>query len=185
MIKKLVLNCSYCFSAFKPRFPTMAKKVNQLVEAELFEYSELSTIEKSLVDDAIVAVDNAYAPYSNFHVGAAVLLANGEIIKGSNQENAAYPSGLCAERVAIFSAGANYPREQVEMIAIAAKPKDAADFVMASSCGNCRQAMMEYESKQDKSIQLLFIRPNNEIMKTTVGDLLPFGFDSKSLLGEV
>lgn len=162
----------------------MARKVTQQVEAELFDYSELNAQEIALVDEAIAAVENAYAPYSNFHVGAAVLLANGEVIKGSNQENAAYPSGLCAERVAIFSAGANFPKEQVKMIAIAAKPKDAADFVMASSCGNCRQAMMEYESKQNKPIQLLFVRPNNEIMKTTVGDLLPFGFHSKSLLGE-
>ncbi|SMD33082.1 cytidine deaminase [Reichenbachiella faecimaris] len=161
----------------------MAKKITQQVEAELFDISELSTVEKSLVDHAISAVENAYAPYSNFHVGAAVLLNNGEVVKGSNQENAAYPSGLCAERVAIFSAGANYPSEQVKMIAIAAKPKDARDFVMASSCGNCRQAMMEYESKQDEPIQLLFVRPNNEILKTTVGDLLPFGFDSKSLKG--
>lgn len=161
----------------------MSKKVTQQVEAEIFEYSELSVVEKSLVDDAKAAVKNAYAPYSNFHVGAAVLLDNGTVVKGSNQENAAYPSGLCAERVAIFSAGANYPNEKVKMIAIAAKPQKAKDFVMASSCGNCRQAMMEYESKQDESIQLLFVRPNNEILKTTVGDLLPFGFDSKSLKG--
>jgi len=161
----------------------MAKKLNQLAEAELFDYSELSAGEKALVDVAIATVDNAYAPYSNFHVGAAVLLANGEVVKGSNQENAAYPSGLCAERVAIFSAGANFPKEAVEMIAIAARPKGATDFVKASSCGNCRQAMMEYESKQEQPIQLLFVRPNNEVMKTTVGDLLPFGFDSNSLRG--
>lgn len=161
----------------------MAKKLTQQVEAEIFDYSELTASEKTLVDDARAAVENAYAPYSNFHVGAAVLLSSGIVVKGSNQENAAYPSGLCAERVAIFSAGANYPKEKIDMIAIAAKPKDAADFVMASSCGNCRQAMMEYQSKQEDPIQLLFVRPNNEILKTTVADLLPFGFDSKSLEG--
>lgn len=161
----------------------MARKVSQLVEAEIFEYSELSAIEQTLVDDAKSMVKNAYAPYSNFHVGAAVLLVNDIIVKGSNQENAAYPSGLCAERVAIFNAGANYPDEKIQGIAIAAKPKDASDFVRASSCGNCRQAMMEYESKQKEPIQLLFVCPNNEILKTTVGDILPFGFDSESLFG--
>lgn len=161
----------------------MAKKLTQKVEAEIFDYSELTASEKTLVDDARAAVENAYAPYSDFHVGAAVLLGSGIVVKGSNQENAAYPSGLCAERVAIFSAGANYPMEKIDMIAIAAKPKDATDFVMASSCGNCRQAMMEYQSKQEDPIHLLFARPNNEILKTTVADLLPFGFDSKSLEG--
>lgn len=161
----------------------MAKKLNLQIEAELCDFSELTVSEQSLVLEAQQALTQAYAPYSNFHVGAAVLLADGTIVKGSNQENAAYPSGLCAERVAIFSAGANHPNQQVQMVAIAAKPKDAADYVMASSCGNCRQAMMEYESKQEKPIQLLIVRPNNEILKTTVGDLLPFGFDSKSLKG--
>lgn len=162
----------------------MAKKITHKVEAEIFEYSELSTDEKSLVDHAIGMLNQAYAPYSKFSVGAAVLLENGKVVKGSNQENAAYPSGLCAERVAIFSAGANYPNERIRKVAIVAKSQNASDFVMASSCGNCRQAMMEYESKQDKPIELLFVRPNKEILKTTVCDLLPFGFDSKSLNGE-
>lgn len=161
----------------------MAKKITHQVEAEIFDFSELDAGEKALVNDAKAMIDQAYAPYSKFHVGAAVLLESGAVIKGSNQENAAYPSGLCAERVAIFSAGANYPKDYIRMIAIVAKPQGANDFVMASSCGNCRQAMMEYESKQTKSIQLLFVRPNNEILKTTVRDLLPFGFDSKSLNG--
>ncbi|WP_422360280.1 cytidine deaminase [Reichenbachiella sp.] len=161
----------------------MAKKITHEVEAEIFDYSELSADEKALVEEAKGMLDHAYAPYSNFHVGAAVLLESGAMVKGSNQENAAYPSGLCAERVAIFSAGANYPKEKVKMIAIVAKPREGKDYVMASSCGNCRQAMMEYESKQGEPIDLLFVRPNNEILKTTVGDLLPFGFDSKSLNG--
>ncbi|UXX79628.1 cytidine deaminase [Reichenbachiella carrageenanivorans] len=161
----------------------MAKKLTLHIEADLCDFDELSIVEQSLVLEAQQAVTQAYAPYSNFYVGAAVLLADDTVVKGSNQENAAYPSGLCAERVAIFSAGANHPRKEVKMVAIAARPKDAADYVMASSCGNCRQAMMEYESKQDKPIQLLFVCPSNEILKTTVGDLLPFGFDSKSLKG--
>ncbi|MEO9966287.1 MAG: cytidine deaminase [Reichenbachiella sp.] len=160
----------------------MAKKVTRQVNAEIFDFSELDATEQSLVSQARQAVSNAYAPYSNFHVGSVVLLANGEKIQGSNQENAAYPSGLCAERVAIFSAGANYPDEAIVKIAIAAKPAKANDYVMASSCGNCRQAMMEYQSKQSSEIELLFVQPNDQIMKTTVRDLLPFGFDSESLL---
>ncbi|WP_420582830.1 cytidine deaminase [Reichenbachiella sp.] len=161
----------------------MAKKIIQQIQAEVFDYSELNSNEKALVDEAKGMLDQAYAPYSKFHVGAAVLLESGVIVKGSNQENAAYPSGLCAERVAIFSAGSNYPKADIKKIAIVAKPLGANDFVMASSCGNCRQAMMEYESKQKKPIQLLFVQPNDKILKTTVGDLLPFGFDSKSLNG--
>ena len=161
----------------------MAKKIIHQIEAEIFDYSELDADEKVLVDEAKKMIDQAYAPYSKFHVGAAVLLESGAMVKGSNQENAAYPSGLCAERVAIFSAGANYPGEKVKTMAIVAKPREGKDYVMASSCGNCRQAMMEYESKQGEPIDLLFVRPNNEILKTTVGDLLPFGFDSKSLNG--
>ncbi|MEO9806535.1 MAG: cytidine deaminase [Reichenbachiella sp.] len=159
----------------------MAKKVIQQVEAEILDYSELSSSERCLVDDAKSAVAGAYAPYSDFHVGSAVLLADGIVVKGSNQENAAYPSGLCAERVAIFSAGANHPNVKIEKLAIAAKPAEAKDFVAASSCGNCRQAMMEYQSRQEETIELLFIRPGNQILKTTVRDLLPFGFDSNSL----
>lgn len=160
----------------------MAKKVTQQVAAELFNLSELTSAEQSLVEKAKQAVENAYAPYSNFYVGSAVLLQNGNVIKGSNQENAAYPSGLCAERVAIFSAGANHPNEKIVQIAIAAKPEKAVDYVAASSCGNCRQAMMEYQSRQEEPIELLFVRPDDLVLKTTVRDLLPFGFDADSLL---
>ena len=161
----------------------MAKKISHHIEFEIFNFDELSIEEQSLIDEAKSAMAQAYAPYSNFEVGAAVLLENGKVVSGNNQENAAYPSGLCAERVAIFSAGANYPQEKVKMIAIVAKSNSASDFVMVSSCGSCRQSMMEYESKQKEPIQLLFVCPNNEILKTTVGDLLPLGFDSKSLFG--
>lgn len=161
----------------------MAKDVSQIVKAQLLAESELTPKELELLAIAKGALENAYAPYSNFHVGSSLLLENGEIIIGSNQENAAYPSGLCAERVAIFSAGANYPGVKIKQIIIGAKPLDGDDYVMASSCGNCRQAMMEYQSRQDEPIELLFMCPNKEYLKTTVSDLLPFGFDSVSLLG--
>lgn len=160
----------------------MAKKVTKQIEAEILDYSELSEVERSLVTEAKRAAGQAYAPYSKFHVGSAVLLANDHVVVGNNQENAAYPSGLCAERVAVFSAGANHPNVEIKMLAVAAKPKDAKDFVAASSCGNCRQAMMEYQSRQRRPIELLFVRPDNQILKTTVVDLLPFGFNSESLI---
>lgn len=161
----------------------MSKKIKVEIEAELLQFDELTTEEKELVVLAKEATKNAYAPYSKFHVGSAVLMESGVIVKGSNQENAAYPSGLCAERVAIFSAGANYPKEKILMVAIAAKPARADDYVSASSCGNCRQAMMEYQSKQSMPIRLLFVREKNEILITTVSDLLPFGFSSTDLNG--
>ncbi len=153
----------------------MSKKVTRQLEAELFDFSELSGPEQSLVLDAGRAVENAYAPYSGFCVGAAVLLAGGTVVKGSNQENVAYPSGLCAERVAIFGAGANYPGVKIEMLAVAAKRGKNEGFVTVSCCGGCRQAMLEYQSKQGRPIGLLFVGPGNEVLKTTVGDLLPFG----------
>jgi len=159
----------------------MSRRISKTIEAELFDYAELSEEEKNLIDLTKEAVEDAYAPYSGFCVGSAVLLEGGTIVKGNNQENAAYPSGLCAERVAVFSAGANYPNQEILKIGVAAKPKGADDYVQASSCGNCRQVMFEYQSKQDTTIQLLFLRPNNEILKVTVADLLPFGFDSEAL----
>lgn len=159
----------------------MGKKIIQQIEAEILDYSELSKQESAVVHAAKEALKNAYAPYSHFHVGSAVLLANGEIVQGSNQENAAYPSGLCAERVALFSAGSNYPGVKIEMIGIAAMPAGATDHTLVSSCGNCRQVMMEYQSRQDAPMHLLFVHPNREVLRTTVRDVLPFGFDSKSL----
>jgi cytidine deaminase len=161
----------------------MSKKIKLILEADLLQISELTHEEAELVNSAKKALKNAYAPYSNFQVGSAVLLENGTVVKGSNQENAAYPSGLCAERVAIFSAGANHPNKEIKMVAIAAKPAAGEDYVEASSCGNCRQAMMEYQSKQKGVIRLLFVRPNDEILITSVSDLLPFGFSSSDLFG--
>lgn len=159
----------------------MSKIISNTIEAEILAYAELSKEDQHLIDLTKEAVDSAYAPYSNFCVGSVVLLADGTLVKGSNQENAAYPSGLCAERVAVFSAGANHPNTEITKIGIAAKPKGAADFVIASSCGNCRQAMYEYQTKQKTKIDIYFVRPNNEIFKIAVADLLPFGFDSEAL----
>ena len=145
-------------------------------------FNELDEAEQQLVNMAKSAYSNAYAPYSGFLVGTAVLLENDEIICGNNQENVAYPSGLCAERVALYYAGANYPNVKVKTIAISAKSKtyDITDVV--SPCGACRQVMAEYQQNQHNNIRVLLHSPNNEVLiANSVEDLLPFMFNSEQL----
>ncbi|MBO5961222.1 MAG: cytidine deaminase, partial [Paludibacteraceae bacterium] len=112
---------------------------------QCFSYDELSETYQNLVDKAKQQTKTAYAPYSKFHVGAAVLMDNGEILCGSNQENAAYPSGLCAERTTLFYANAHYPDRKVVALAIAAAQNEAFLEEPISPCGACRQVMLEYE----------------------------------------
>ena len=145
-------------------------------------FNELDEGEQQLINMAKSAYSNAYAPYSGFLVGAAVLLENDKIISGNNQENVAYPSGLCAERVALYYAGANYPNVKLKTIAISAKSKtyDITDVV--SPCGACRQVMAEYQQKQHKNIRVLLHSPNNKVLiANSVEDLLPFMFNSEQL----
>jgi cytidine deaminase len=135
-----------------------------------------------LLKEAISALDSAYSPYSQFQVGAALRLSNGKTVKGSNQENAAYPSGLCAERTAIYFAGAEYPNETIEGLVVVARKQGESHLVPACPCGGCRQAMLEYEERQKKSIPLFFKRTENEwVGVPSVASLLPFKFDSTSL----
>ena len=120
------------------------------------QMEELSAEEQHLVNLAIEATGRSYAPYSNFHVGAAVRLENGENIIGCNQENAAYPSGLCAERTALFSAGAQYPNVGVEMLAIAARGTDGElQYEPVGPCGSCRQVIVESETRAGHPIRIL------------------------------
>ena len=120
------------------------------------QMDELSAEEQHLVNLAIEATGRSYAPYSNFHVGAAVRLENGEEIIGCNQENAAYPSGLCAERTALFSAGAQYPNVGVEMLAIAARGTDGElQYEPVGPCGSCRQVIVESETRAGHPIRIL------------------------------
>jgi len=145
-------------------------------------YSQLSDTEKILFDKAKNIREQAYAKYSNFTVGCALLLENGEIITGSNQENAAYPSGLCAERTTIFWTSANYPDVKIKKIFVIGGPKNAESSVPIPPCGGCRQAILEYEAKQNEVIEIYFAAPNGEIIKTkSVRDLLPFSFDGSFL----
>ncbi|MBW8360374.1 MAG: cytidine deaminase [Weeksellaceae bacterium] len=145
-------------------------------------YSDLTETEKKLFDAASNARKNAYAPYSHFDVGCAVLLENGEIVSGSNQENAAYPSGLCAERTTIFWTAANYPDVKMKKLFVIGAPEEAVTSVPIPPCGACRQAILEYEAKQKEGIEIYFASVEGEIFKTeSVRDLLPFSFDSSFL----
>ena len=145
-------------------------------------YQELNDIEKTLFDKAKSIREQAYATYSNFWVGCAIHLENGEIITGNNQENAAYPSGLCAERTTIFWASANYPDIKIKKLFVIGAPKDAITSVAIPPCGGCRQAILEYEAKQKDAIEIYFASLDGEIMKSkSIRDLLPFSFDSSFL----
>jgi cytidine deaminase len=132
--------------------------------------------------EAIEAREKAYAPYSNFFVGAAVLLDNGEVVTGNNQENASYPSGLCAERTAIYFAGSKYPEAKILSIAITASSQNQETSTPIPPCGACRQAISEYEVKQNSPIEIYFMGKTGEIIKSeSLANLLPFVFKKSSL----
>ena len=152
-------------------------------ELQVYEtMDELEPQDHKLLQSAIKARKNAYAPYSNFYVGAAVLLENEAVVLGSNQENASYPSGLCAERVAVFQAGSIYPGITIKAIAITAMSKTHLVEKPAAPCGNCRQAISEYEFKQKKPISILLMGEKGEIIKcNSLSDILPLGFNNTYL----
>lgn len=140
-------------------------------------YSDgLSLAELKLRDAAIAAAKNAYAPYSNFHVGAAVLLSDGSIVIGNNQENGAYPSGLCAERVAIFSAQALHPKKKIVQMAIAAIHDSKITENPITPCGGCRQVMLESTNRQKKSFKLLLVGRDENIRIDDATSLMPLPF---------
>lgn len=138
---------------------------------------ELNSDEKITIEAAKKACSSAYAPYSGFQVGAAVLLDNGEIVIGANQENAAYPSGLCAERVALFAAASRYPQNKALILAIAARPQ-GGDFrpYAVSPCGACRQVMLETEKRFQHPLKVLLYGSTEIIRIDTAQDLLPLAF---------
>ncbi|MFK8297714.1 cytidine deaminase [Capnocytophaga cynodegmi] len=136
---------------------------------------------QKLMEEAIKARENAYATYSGFKVGAAVLLENGEICIGSNQENAAYPSGLCAERVAVYQASARFPKQVIKAIALTGTAQEPTQYPV-SPCGACRQSISEYEIHQKENINIYFMGASGKIIKTeSIKDLLPFLFDGSLL----
>jgi cytidine deaminase len=143
---------------------------------------EFTEVEKELIYKSKEVVKNAYAPYSKFHVGAAVLLENGEIITGTNQENAAYPSGLCAERVAIFYANSLYPNVAVKAIAVAAYTNNNYTLSPIPPCGSCRQVISETESRFDKPIKIFLTGKDKIIVIENAKALLPLNFDEGFLV---
>lgn len=145
----------------------------------LYEYDQLEELSEEqvlLVNTAIKAARDAYAPYSEYHVGAALRLANGELVIGSNQENAAYPSGLCAERVAIFYAGARHPDVPVRSIAIAAIREGIIQEEPVAPCGACRQVLYEKECQGGESMELILYGSKKIQVISRVTDLLPLPF---------
>lgn len=150
-----------------------------------FEYTVYTSLDQLSINDqkllyaAVEVSKNAYAPYSDFQVGAAVELENGETVLGSNQENGAYPSGLCAERVALFAASANFPNVSMKTLAIYAEQSVAKDDQI-SPCGSCRQVMSEYEQKQEQKLRVLLMNGKGEVWELESAQLfLPFAFKFK------
>ncbi|HET8886005.1 MAG TPA: cytidine deaminase [Salinimicrobium sp.] len=150
---------------------------------EVYEsLEELPRFVQDLFEDAVNAREKAYAPYSQFNVGAAILLQNGEIITGSNQENASYPSGLCAERTAVFFAGAKFPNEIIKCLVVTAKSANHLLITPVPPCGACRQVIAEYEERQEQPIEIYFMGERGKVVKaSSLKDLLPFSFDKSCL----
>lgn len=159
------------------------KEINTGTSAFIFQdIDELSTVDKNLMEAAIQAAKNAYAPYSGFSVGAALLMDDNSIIIGNNQENAAYPSGMCAERVAIWKAGSSYPNKKVKKIAITAVSSNKKLDKPVGPCGACRQTLLEYEVNQKEAMEIFFMGEIGTVVKAnSIASLLPFSFDSSYL----
>jgi cytidine deaminase len=151
------------------------------IDYEWFDHwKELPGSEYLLIEKAYEAAKNAYAPYSNFKVGVAVLLADGTIVKGNNQENIAYPSGLCAERVALFYAGANYPGTAVKTIVVVAEGDLITADECVSPCGSCRQVIAESESRQEGEIRIILVAQDGKTwVFNSIKDILVFPFGVK------
>ncbi len=154
-------------------------------ELSIDEYdslNELSTEDRDLLKQAKKAADSAYAPYSEYCVGAALLLENGEIITANNQENAAYPSGICAERIAMFYASAQYPNVAVKSLAITAKTKNFKINGPVAPCGACRQVISEYEIKQKNKIKIILMGESGKVQIIEgIENLLPIMFHAEEL----
>ncbi len=149
---------------------------------EYNHYNELLEEEQLLVKAAIKAADNAYAPYSGFSVGAALLLQDGTVVTGSNQENVAYPSGLCAERTAMFWAGANHPQKAIVTLAIFAKSEDFEVVDPVYPCGSCRQVMSEYERIGKQPMRIIMTAATGKVHAVNgLINILPVAFDADNL----
>lgn len=156
--------------------------LNITISIEAYDSAaDLPAAYAKLLKEAEKITTQAYAPYSNFLVGAAILLDNQTIVTGSNQENAAYPSGICAERTAVYYTGSQYPNHTIEAIAVAAHRGDSV-FLPAAPCGACRQALLEYEEKQPNPIKLILQGAEGKVyVLSSIADLLPLKFGKENL----
>jgi cytidine deaminase len=157
------------------------REINLSTKIAVYPLEECSDIEKKLIAAAKHATEKSYAPYSNFKVGAALLLENGEIVTGNNQENAAYPSGLCAERVAIFYANSVYPDQKIEAIAIAAWANNTFTKDAITPCGGCRQVLLEAENRFSAPMRILMYSEEGIYVVNTIKTLLPLSFGDEQL----
>lgn len=152
-------------------------KMEVVTSIGVYNYDDLESVDRILIEEARKATIRAYAPYSKFNVGAAILLDNGEIITGSNQENVAYPSGICAERTACFYAHAQFPNAKFKAIAIAARDTSGEEVAKPiSPCGSCRQALLEYEMLAKNDIKVILAGSNNIYILKSIKSLLPLAF---------
>lgn len=157
------------------------KQIDINISIQSYELDELSPQDQELVQAAIEATKNAYANYSRFYVGAALRLENGKIVIGANQENAAFPSGLCAERTAVFAAQANYPDSPIETLAIVARNEKGVLPNPITPCGACRQVILEIEDRYKKPIKILLYGTQKIYCVRSVKDLLPLSFVDENM----
>ncbi|MBO4455027.1 MAG: cytidine deaminase [Bacteroidales bacterium] len=155
--------------------------INKQIDIKFEEYaniSELNAEDRELAHAAIEGMQGSYAPYSHFNVGAAVRMSNGQIVRGANQENAAFPSGLCAERTAMFAAGAKYPDKEMRSLALAGGLYGRLTDEPATPCGACRQVMAQYQAKAGKPMSVIMVGAKKIWKFERVDDILPLIFDS-------
>lgn len=180
-LKNLVKYNSHRFKiVLLKKIPLMNVKEIKIRVSEYDDITDLGEVFKNLLTKAREVAKKAYAPYSGFYVGAAVLLENGRVVTGNNQENAAYPSGLCAERVALFYANANYPKQKVLAIAVTATNKTGTIYETVSPCGSCRQVLLETEVRFENQITIILDGNKIQVLEG-IDNLLPLGFRPNSL----
>lgn len=157
------------------------KDIKLEIDIKLCQYGELDKEDQELVSVAKDATRNSYSKYSHFSVGAAIRLKDGRIIKGANQENAAFPSGLCAERTAIFAAQANYPEQPITTLAIAARNEHGFTGEPVTPCGQCRQVILEVEDRYKQDVRILLYGTKGIYVIKSIKDLLPLSFVDENM----
>jgi cytidine deaminase len=169
---------TYLEACFYPNRILKLKKVDLIAQIEELFPEELDHVEQALISRAQAIAKQAYAPYSGFHVGAAVLLEDGEVLQSSNQENVSFPTGVCAERLVLGYAGANYPNQAPVMMAVVAQRAGEETWAGVSPCGICRQTINEVENRFQKPITMLVLGSKGVIIRIKgISQLMPLKFD--------